>query len=43
MEDELLLNWAELIHLSFISVFSENNKISGFVNRFPCDDAECTI
>jgi hypothetical protein len=33
MQDELLLNWTELVHISIISVTTENNKIPDFVNR----------
>jgi hypothetical protein len=34
MEDELLLDGRECWHISFISVYSENNKIKGIVNRY---------
>jgi hypothetical protein len=33
MQDELLLDWRERCHISFISVYSENNKLNGIVNR----------
>jgi hypothetical protein len=32
VEDELLLDWRKPIHISFISVYSEINKLTGFVN-----------
>jgi hypothetical protein len=33
MEDELLLDWAELVHISSISVTSEITSIAAIVNE----------